>query len=59
MGSEMCIRDRGGDKIFQERVPGAKSQKHVTIKDAGHMLQENQPAEIARVIEEFIRSISC
>lgn len=49
---------KGGDKIFHERVPGAKGQNHVTIKDAGHMLQENQPAEIARVIDEFVRSRS-
>jgi pimeloyl-ACP methyl ester carboxylesterase len=28
----------------------------VTIKDAGHMLQENQPLEVARVIDEFIRA---
>jgi haloalkane dehalogenase len=47
---------KGGDKVFQERVPGAKGQHHVTIEDAGHMLQENQPLEVARVLDEFIRA---
>ncbi len=46
---------RGGEARFQERVPGAKGQEHVTIKNAGHFLQEDQPEEIARVIDAFIR----
>ncbi|HEV2169332.1 MAG TPA: haloalkane dehalogenase [Candidatus Binatus sp.] len=49
---------KGGDLPFQQRVPGAKGQHHVTIKDAGHMLQENQPLEVALVIDEFIRATS-
>src|SRR5215469_11498493 len=49
---------KGGDQPFQQRVPGAKGDKHVTVKDAGHMLQENQPAEVARVVDEFIRATS-
>ena len=44
----------GGEKIFQSLVPGAKGQAHVIIKDAGHFLQEDKPAEIATLINEFI-----
>lgn len=46
---------RGGEKIFQERVPGAKGRKHVTIQGAGHFLQEDKPGEIAALLDGFIR----
>lgn len=45
---------RGGEVIFQTRVPGAKGQPHVTIEGAGHFLQEQKGEELARVIREFI-----
>lgn len=45
---------RGGDALFQSRVPGARGQEHVTIKNGGHFLQEDQPDEIAQVIDAFI-----
>lgn len=45
---------RGGDKVFQERIPGAKGQAHTTIKGAGHFLQEAKGPELARVIAAFI-----
>jgi haloalkane dehalogenase len=47
---------KGGEQIFQQRVPGAKGQKHVTITDAGHFLQEDKPDEIADLLHEFIAS---
>jgi haloalkane dehalogenase len=47
---------KGGELIFQSRVPGAKGQKHVTIADAGHFLQEDQPDEVADVIDRFVAS---
>jgi haloalkane dehalogenase len=47
---------KGGEQIFQQRVPGAKGQKHVTIRDAGHFLQEDKPDEIADLLHEFIAS---
>ena len=47
---------KGGEILFQQRVPGAKGQKHVTIADAGHFLQEDKPDEIADLIHEFIAS---
>jgi haloalkane dehalogenase len=46
---------RGGDKIFQERIPGAKGQPHVTIEGGGHFLQEDKGEELARVVVDFIR----
>jgi haloalkane dehalogenase len=45
---------KGGELIFQQRVPGSKGQKHVTIADAGHFLQEDKPNEIADLIDGFI-----
>ncbi|WP_218780760.1 haloalkane dehalogenase [Streptomyces caniscabiei] len=36
--------------IFQARVPGAKGQKHVTVPDAGHFLQEQQPDLLVEAI---------
>jgi haloalkane dehalogenase len=45
---------RGGDRIFQARVPGARGQPHVVIRDAGHFLQEDQPEQLARLIGELI-----
>lgn len=47
---------KGGDLIFHARVPGTKGQKHVTITDAGHFLQEDKPDEIADLIDGFIAS---
>jgi haloalkane dehalogenase len=46
---------RGGEQAFRERVPGAKGQKHVTIKGGGHFLQEDKPEEITALIDQFIR----
>lgn len=31
---------RGADKVWHKLVPGAKNQKHVTLKGGGHFLQE-------------------
>lgn len=46
----------GGEKIFQERVAGAKGQQHVTINGAGHFLQEEKAAECAAVLLELCRA---
>ncbi|MEW6127954.1 MAG: haloalkane dehalogenase [Acidobacteriota bacterium] len=47
---------RGGDVIFQKLIPGTQGQKHTTITDAGHFLQEDKGEELARVIVDFIAS---
>lgn len=45
---------RGWDRVFQERVPGARGQEHVTIAGAGHFLQEDAGEELGRVIADVI-----
>lgn len=45
----------GGERVFQERVPGAKGQPHTTIENAGHFLQEMQGERLASVVVDFIR----
>ena len=47
---------RGGDRVFQELVPGAQGQPHVTITEAGHFLQEDKGEELAQVLVDFIAS---
>jgi haloalkane dehalogenase len=44
----------GAEKIFQAQVPGCQGQPHVTIKGAGHFIQETHGEELARVIASFI-----
>ena len=44
---------RGGEAVFQARVPGAKGQPHV-ILHGGHFLQEDSPSEIAALIDGMI-----
>lgn len=46
----------GGDKNLQKAIPGAKDQPHVTIKDAGHFLQEDKGEELAEVVVSFMKS---
>jgi len=45
---------RGGERPFQARVPGAKNQPHVRIRNAGHFLQEDKGEELAAVLVKFI-----
>jgi haloalkane dehalogenase len=47
---------RGGERIFQRRVPGAKGQPHTTIRHAGHFLQEDKPEELAALIHDLARA---
>jgi haloalkane dehalogenase len=44
----------GAQVRFQETVPGAKGQPHVTIKGAGHFLQEQAPEELAQAALRLI-----
>lgn len=46
----------GWEPIFQARVPGAKGQKHTTIRNAGHFVQEEQGPELTRVLLDFLKS---
>lgn len=45
----------GGEARFQQEVPGAKGQNHVTIKGAGHFLQEEKPDDLAKAVIAFMK----
>ncbi len=45
---------RGGDAPFMETVPGARGQPHTTIRGGGHFVQEKRPAEVVKIIVDFI-----
>ena len=47
---------RGGDRLWQQYVPGAKGQNHTTIENAGHFVQEDKGPELANLILEFIKA---
>lgn len=47
---------RGWETVFQERVPGARGEEHVTIEGAGHFLQEDAGEELGRVVADVISS---
>jgi haloalkane dehalogenase len=49
---------RGGDHFFRRLIPGAANQPEITIKDAGHFLQEEKGEEIAGHIVAFIKRTS-
>lgn len=46
---------RGGDRLLQSSIPGAAGREHVTIRGAGHFLQEDKGEELAAVVVDFIR----
>ena len=46
----------GAHARFQESVPGAKNQDHVTIEGAGHFLQEQAPVALSEAVIEFIKN---
>ncbi len=46
---------RGGEKLWQSKVPGAQNREHVTITNAGHFLQEDRGPELAAVLVDFVR----
>ena len=46
---------RGGEKIWQARVPGAQGQPHATTRGAGHFLQEDKGEELAQALIRWMR----
>jgi haloalkane dehalogenase len=44
----------GNCVMFQKRIPGTQNREHVSIKNAGHFLQEDKGEELAQVILDFI-----
>ena len=45
---------RGGDRFFRHLIPTAKDQPEITIKDAGHFLQEDKAEEVSEQVLKFI-----
>ncbi|MEM8814877.1 MAG: haloalkane dehalogenase [Pseudomonadota bacterium] len=45
---------RGGERRWQDKVPGAAGQPHVKIRNAGHFLQEEKGPELAELLIRFI-----
>lgn len=44
----------GGDRVMQKLIPGTRGQKHTTIANGGHFLQEDQGHEVAELLVAFI-----
>lgn len=42
------------EPVLRSHVRGAQGQKHVTIAQGGHFLQEDQGPELARVVVDFV-----
>src|SRR5438445_3160457 len=47
---------RGGDRVLQERIPGARGQPHTTIAGGAHFLQEDRGEELAAAVAGFVRA---
>ena len=39
---------------YAERRAAFRDLRHVTVRDAGHMLHHDQPEQVARLMEEFL-----
>jgi haloalkane dehalogenase len=48
----------GADAILRARIPGAAGQTHVTIRSAGHFLQEDKGPELGEVVAAFVAATS-
>ena len=45
----------GWAEVLAEHVPGARDRDHVTVRGAGHFLQEDRGGELADVVARFVR----
>jgi pimeloyl-ACP methyl ester carboxylesterase len=56
--AEDSMRGWHGDRFtladFNERIKSVANLRQARIEDAGHMLHHDQPAALARVIEDFL-----
>jgi haloalkane dehalogenase len=46
------------DRPLREGIPGAAGQPHTTIRGGGHFVQEDKGAELAAIVQDFIRLTS-
>jgi haloalkane dehalogenase len=46
---------RGGERQWQQRVPGAAGQPHTRVRGAGHFIQEDAADELVAAIVAFVR----
>lgn len=46
---------KGGEKVFQKTIPGARNQAHTTIENGGHFLQEDAGEKLSTVAAQFIK----
>ena len=44
---------KGGEKIFQKLIPGAKGQPHTILKGGGHFLQEDVHEQLSEMLIEL------
>lgn len=49
---------KGGERVLQNLIPGAKGQPHVTIEAGGHFLQEDKGEELAKIVVDFVKRTS-
>ena len=48
----------GGDRMLIGKIPGAAGQPHTTIEGGGHFLQEDRGPQLARVVVDWLRSLT-
>ena len=46
---------KGGERPWEDHVPGAQGQNHVIIKGGGHFIQEDKGPELSELIIKFIK----
>jgi haloalkane dehalogenase len=44
----------GWERVFQQRVPGARGQDHVIIQGAGHFVPEQRGEELGGIVARFV-----
>lgn len=44
----------GGDRLWQDQVPGAQGQPHTTVAEAAHFIQEDQPEQLVELLIGFM-----
>lgn len=48
---------RAWERVFRERIPGARGQPHVVIREAGHFVQEEQGEVLAAVLLALMHAL--